>query len=166
MQADWLLPAVGTVIAFLVLSVTFWSVFEKYDALAAQREASAVAKEVTDKLAVVANSADEYSQFDFSEKILLPEEIHGVPYRLIIDDEKFQIRVELLGRYEGEVVGASRMPPGVVYNGEEKILELKGFESTHNGVYWTISEKMNGLRITKRIKAKRALIIEVVGNGS
>ncbi len=166
MQTDWLLPAVGTAIAFLILSGTFWGIFEKYDALSAQREAFTIASEVADKLTVMANSADEYSQFDFSEKILLPEEIHGVHYRLVIDDEKFQVRVELLGRYEGEVVGASRMPPGVVYNGEEKILELKGFESTPNGVHWAISEKMNGLRITKRIKAKRALIIEVVGDGS
>ncbi len=165
MQADWLLPAAGTAIAFLILFSTFWGLFEMYETFSAGREALEVAEEISRTLVVVASAADEYSQAGFSEKIYLPKEIHNSPYRVVIDEEKFEARVELLGRHEGKVVGASRLPVFAVYHEGEKILGLKGFESGGGGVSWAISEKTRGLLITKSVKPKRTITIEATEDG-
>ncbi len=128
MLMDWLLPRAGMMLAFLLLSGVMWTAYQGYDLHAANGEAKALAEEIADQIAMVANAAPEYSRHGFARKVQVPGAIHGVPYELIIDASRFQVRIELLGGYDGRAVGVAFLPASAIYDGDRRVLNLEGFE--------------------------------------
>ncbi|MEE8167843.1 MAG: hypothetical protein V3T58_03090 [Candidatus Hydrothermarchaeales archaeon] len=161
MLMDWVLPRAGMMLAFLLLWGVVWSAYEGYDLYAANREAHMVAVELADQIAMVANVAPEYSYNGYTTEVPVPEDIHGAPYKLSIDSSQFQVRIEVLGRYQDKVLGIAFLPVSAVEGG----MLLQGFEieDSENVKGYIVIGQIKGLRIARIGSENRTLRIEAFG---
>jgi hypothetical protein len=114
MLVDWFISKAGMLLAFFVLSGVMYGVYDAYDGHTAAMEAEMVAEGIAYQVAMVANSAPEYSAGRaLSRKIYFPEEIHGLPYIVKIDERRHILSITLVGE---EISEFALLPKAAVIN--------------------------------------------------
>jgi len=105
---EWLITKTGMLIGFFLLFGVMYATYDTYDEYSAQREAEAAVMSISNQIAFVSTSAPEYS---VEKRIVLPEYIHGEPYIFTLDNESYNVKITLLGRFSGEDVSEFAMLP-------------------------------------------------------
>lgn len=120
-------------IAFFILLGVMYSAYDIYDEYSAQREVETVVLGISNQIAFVANTAPEYS---VKRRIELPEYIHGEPYIFTLDDEKYNIKIRLMGKFSQEDITEFAMLP-------ESEIRKEGFNSKGEIAVGTTFKDMN-----------------------
>lgn len=116
---DWLITKTGMLVAFFLLLGVMYGAYDIYDRHSAKGEVEAVASTISDQIAFVTATAPEYST---RKRIDLPEYIHGEPYIFTLDNESYNVKIRLIGKFSGEDISDFAMLP-------EFPVEIKGFNS-------------------------------------
>ncbi len=153
-------------LSFLILSGVMWTSLGLYDDYAATKEAGELAKEMADQISMVGAMNPGYASAGLVRSVPLPKEVHGSTYVLTVDGSQFQVRVEVVGRPK-RAIGVAFFPASVVYSGDERILELKGFDVMDDGnMIGSVSVQNGGrLRISRASFPSKVLVIEAGGIG-
>lgn len=139
-------------IAFFVLLGVMYSTYDIYDEYSAQREAEAVVLSVSNQIAFVATTAPEYFA---KRRIDLPEYIHGEPYIFTADNESYNVKVTLMGKYAQEDITEFAMLP-------ELEIRREGFNPRGEISVGTAFEGMNTSSAIVVSKNNRTTIISAV----
>ena len=139
-------------IAFFILLGVMYSAYDIYDEYSAQREAEAVVLSISNQIAFVSNTAPEYS---VKRRIELPEYIHGEPYIFTLDDEKYNIKIRLMGKFSQEDITEFAMLP-------ESEIRKEGFNSKGEISVGRTFEGMNTSSAIVASKSNESTIISTV----
>jgi hypothetical protein len=128
MLVQWLIPKLGTMLAFSILFGVLGSAYYAYDNHSALKELEAVTSQIAGEIAYIASSAPEYSAgMPLSKEINLPGDIYGEAYILRIDPRIHGIEITLLGRNISQL---AFLPRSTFINGlGRECLVMEGFNS-------------------------------------
>ena len=128
MYLDWLISKTGMLVAFFLLLGVMYSAYDIYDEYSAQKEAGAVASGISNQIAFVATTADEYS---VKRRIDLPPDIHGEPYIFTVDSDRYNVKIRLMGKYSQENISEFAMLPELTVE-RDGLFNLNGDVSVGN----------------------------------
>lgn len=157
MYVGWMLSKTGMLLGFIVFFSLLYTTYQFYEEYSAKMEVDITVQEIADQIAVVANSAPEYSVDSQNMRIVtLPEHIHGEPYKFTINQTYSYVKIELLGRYTGENISAFAMLPLPAIRNEagNNCLVIEGFNGHGEvsvGVLLDDTNISNRLEVSKRI---------------
>ena len=133
MYLDWLISKTGMLIGFFLLLGVMYSAYDIYDEYSAQREAEAAVLSISNQIAFVSTTAPEYS---VEKRVDLPEYIHGAPYIFTLNNESYNVKITLMGKFSHENVSEFTMLPEFPIT-REGLFNSKGEVSvgnTHTGM--------------------------------
>ncbi len=129
-------------IAFFVLLGVLYGAYDIYDEYSAKREVEAVVLSISDQIAFVINTAPEYSA---KRRIDLPGNIHGEPYIFTLDNERYNVKIRLVGKFAQEDITEFAMLP-------ESVIVKDGFNSVGEV---SVGTAFNGMNISSAIIVSR-----------
>lgn len=133
MHIDWLISKTGMLVAFFILLGVMYGAYDLYDEYAAQREVEAVVLSISNQIAFVANTAPEYSA---KKRIDFPDYIHGEPYIFVLDNERHNIRIRLMGKFSQKNITEFAILP-------QSVIITEGFNSKGEVSAGTTFDDMN-----------------------
>jgi len=130
MLLDWLYSKLGMLLLVLLLFEIVSKGYSTYETHNAQREAEALVRGIAVSIAEVAQASPHYSiSKERSRVVTLPDNVHGMPYLLKMDEDEYLVEVVLLGANGEEEVSARAFLP--IALAEDSV--FVGFEEWEDG---------------------------------
>ncbi len=129
-------------LAFFILMGVTYEAYGIYDEYSAKKEVEGAVSSISNQIAFVINTAPEYS---VERRVDLIDTIHGEPYVFVVDKERYNVRIRLMGRFSNEnITDFAMLPPSAI--------RTEGFNS--NGEV-SVGTSLSGMNMSRAVTVSR-----------